>query len=296
MSDLLIQADDLKQALPLGRWLVFDVRHDLRDHAAGRRAYEQGHVPGAVYLDHETQLSAPKTGSNGRHPLPALADFAALMRACGLAPDTRVAIYDAHGGMFAAHLWWMLRWLGHEHVAVLDGGWQAWQAAGGAQESGAGRDPASALRPATAAAQGDSGAGQRPHMPTVDAKAVAANLEKQAFTVVDARAADRYAGEVEPMDPVAGHIPGALNRPNGLNIGADGRFKAPRELNAEFSALLQGLPADRVVHQCGSGITACHNLFAMELAGMAGSALYPGSWSEWCADPSRPVAKGGEPG
>ena len=128
-------------------------------------------------------------------------------------------------------------------------------------------------------------------MPMVDARAVAANLEKRAFTVVDARAANRYAGEVEPMDPVAGHIPGALNRPNGLNLGADGRFKAPQELRAEFSALLQGLPADRVVHQCGSGITACHNLFAMELAGLPGSALYPGSWSEWCSDPARPVAR-----
>jgi thiosulfate/3-mercaptopyruvate sulfurtransferase len=298
MSELVIRAEDLKAALPQGRWLVFDVRHELQDHAAGRRAYEQGHVPGAIYLDHETQLAAPKTGRNGRHPLPAPADFAALMQACGLTPDTRVAVYDAHGGMFAAHLWWMLRWLGHERVAVLDGGWQAWLAAGGAQESGPGRGPAAEPQPQASAggAQGGSGSGRRPHMPMVDAQAVAANLEKRAFTVVDARAANRYAGEVEPMDPVAGHIPGALNRPNGLNLAADGRFKAPQELRAEFSALLQGLPSDRVVHQCGSGITACHNLFAMELAGLAGSALYPGSWSEWCSDPSRPVAKGSEPG
>ncbi|OWT56202.1 sulfurtransferase [Candidimonas nitroreducens] len=292
MSDVLMQAEDLKAALSKGRWLVFDVRHDLQDHAAGRRAYEQGHVPGAVYLDNETQLAAPKTGRNGRHPLPAMADFAALMQACGLTPDTRVVVYDAQGGMFAAHLWWMLRWLGHEHVAVLDGGWQAWQAAGGAQESGSGRNPAAQASGAPTGA----GGGQRPHMPMVDAQAVAANLEKPAFTVVDARAANRYAGEVEPMDPVAGHIPGALNRPNGQNLGADGRFKAPQELRAEFSALLQGLPAQRVVHQCGSGITACHNLFAMELAGLTGSALYPGSWSEWCSDPSRPVAKGSVPG
>jgi len=292
MSDVLMQAEDLKAALSNGRWLVFDVRHDLQDHAAGRRAYEHGHVPGAIYLDSETQLAAPKTGRNGRHPLPAQADFAALMRACGLAPDTRVVVYDAQGGMFAAHLWWMLRWLGHEHVAVLDGGWQAWQAAGGAQESGPGRNPSTQASGAPTGAAG----GLRPHMPMVDAQAVAANLEKPAFTVVDARATNRYAGEVEPMDPVAGHIPGALNRPNGQNLGADGRFKAPQQLHAEFSALLQGLPAERVVHQCGSGITACHNLFAMELAGLAGSALYPGSWSEWCSDPSRPVAKGSAPG
>ncbi|HWK63023.1 MAG TPA: sulfurtransferase [Eoetvoesiella sp.] len=287
MFDLLISAAQLREGLAGPGWLVFDVRHDLADHAAGRRAYEAGHVPGAIYLDHELQLAAPKTGSNGRHPLPALADFAALMRAQGLRPGIQAVVYDAGNSMFAAHLWWMLRWLGHENVAVLDGGWQAWLAAGGAVETRVNTGSVT-----EAQALQDRGYGSAPAMPAVDAAAVLANLEAPAFTVVDARAANRYRGEVEPMDPVAGHIPGALNRPNSLNVESDGRFKPPAALRAEFEALLGGVSAADVVHQCGSGITACHNLFAMELAGLKGSRLYPGSWSEWCSDPGRPVARG----
>ena len=289
MFNLLISAAQLREGLAARGWLVFDVRHDLADHEAGRRAYEAGHVPGAIYLDHELQLAAPKTGSNGRHPLPALSDFAALMRAQGLTSGTQVVVYDAGNSMFAAHLWWMLRWLGHENVAVLDGGWQAWLAAGGAVETRVNTGSVTEAQ----ALQG-RGYGSAPAMPAVDASAVLANLDEPAFTVVDARAANRYRGEVEPMDPVAGHIPGALNRPNSLNVESDGRFKPPAVLRAEFEALLGGVPAADVVHQCGSGITACHNLFAMELAGLKGSKLYPGSWSEWCSDPGRPVARGAD--
>jgi thiosulfate/3-mercaptopyruvate sulfurtransferase len=286
--NLLISAAQLQDRLARPGCLVFDVRHSLADHQAGRRAYEQAHIPGALYLDNELQLAAPRTGRNGRHPLPDLADFAALMCFQGLTSDSQVVVYDATGGMFAAHLWWMVRWLGHSAVAVLDGGWAAWQAAGGAEESG----PKSPAVSEARAVQSLNPA-RRPAMPTVDARVVQDNLDAPVFTVVDARAPDRFRGDAEPMDPVAGHIPGALNRPFQENLAADGRFKEPGVLRAEFEALMEGQPPSRIVHQCGSGITACHNLFAMELAGLGGSVLYPGSWSEWCSDPSRPVARGG---
>ncbi len=282
MTMTLITAADLAARLGGPDVLVFDVRHDLADHAAGRRAYEAGHIPGARYLDHETELAAPRTGRNGRHPLPARGEFAALMAAHGVTLRTLVAAYDASGGMYAAHLWWMLRWMGHERVAVLDGGWQAWQAAGLPVSA----EPAPAVEPGKPAEPGPSLAD------TVDADAVLANISRPSFTVIDARAANRYRGEVEPMDPVAGHIPGALNRPNGENLRQDGRFKPAETLRAEFLALLDGRDPAAIVHQCGSGITACHNLLSMEIAGLGGSRLYPGSWSEWCSDPSRPVAKG----
>jgi len=292
MTTTLISAAELAGCLNSPELRVFDVRHDLMDHAAGRRAYEQGHIPGARYLDHETELAAPRTGKNGRHPLPTREALAALFTAHGVGPDTLVVAYDASGGMYAAHLWWMLRWLGHERVAVLDGGWQAWNAAG-LPTSTEGVPPVDATGVAGAYAEQTENASLlgQPLMETVDADAVLANIAAPAFTVVDARAANRYRGEVEPMDPVAGHIPGALNRPNGENLQADGRFKDAAQLRAEFAVLLGERDPAAIVHQCGSGITACHNLLAMEVAGLAGSRLYPGSWSEWCSDPSRPVAR-----
>lgn len=287
MTTTLITVSDLADrlaAVPLDEdaLRVFDLRHDLVDHSVGPRAFEAGHIPGARFLNHETELSAPRTGKNGRHPLPMPEHLAGLMAAHGVKPGTLVVAYDATGGQYAAHLWWMLRWIGHERVAVLDGGWPAWVAAG--QESEAG--PVQTLAPLI---------GVRPCAPlvsSVDAATVLANIDKQDFVVVDARAANRYRGEVEPMDPVAGHIPGALNRPNTQNVEADGRFKSPAQLRAEFEAMLRDRKPGDVVHQCGSGITASHNLLAMEVAGLAGSRLYPGSWSEWCSDPARPVAKG----
>ncbi|WP_116791103.1 sulfurtransferase [Achromobacter dolens] len=282
MTMTLISAADLATHLGAADVRVFDVRHDLTNHAAGREAYAAGHIPGARYLDHETELAAPRTGRNGRHPLPDRGQFGALMAAHGVTPETLVVAYDASGGMYAAHLWWMLRWLGHDRVAVLDGGWQAWQAAGLPTSTEAAA-PVQAGAPVTPAA---------PLVGSVEAQAVLDNIARPAFTVIDARAANRYRGEVEPMDPVAGHIPGALNRPNGQNLQADGRFKDAAQLREEFTALLDGRDPAAIVHQCGSGITACHNLLSMEIAGLAGSRLYPGSWSEWCSDPSRPVAKG----
>lgn len=282
MTTTLISAADLAARLGAADVRVFDVRHDLTNHAAGREAYAAGHIPGARYLDHETELAATRTGKNGRHPLPDRAEFGALMAAHGVTPQTLVVAYDASGGMYAAHLWWMLRWLGHDQVAVLDGGWQAWVAAGLPTAT----EPAPAVLPGAPVAPG------APLVGSVDAKAVLDNIAQRAFTVIDARAANRYRGEVEPMDPVAGHIPGALNRPNGQNLQADGRFKDAAVLREEFTALLDGRDPKAIVHQCGSGITACHNLLSMEIAGLSGSRLYPGSWSEWCSDPSRPVAKG----
>lgn len=286
MFNSLVSCEDLQARIQTPGLLIFDVRHDLGDHSAGRRDYDQGHIPGAIFLDHESQLSAPKTGRNGRHPLPDRADFAALMRAQGLTSESQVVAYDGGGGMYAAHLWWMLRWLGHDKVAVLDGGWLAWRASAAPIETKSNSGGVTEVQ-----AVQSLGLATRPTMPTIDAAGVQANILNPVFTVIDARAANRFRGEVEPMDPVAGHIPGALNRPSGLNNQPDGRFKPAAELRAEFSALLQGKPAQKVVHQCGSGITACHNLFSMELAGLTGSALYPGSWSEWCSDPDRPVAK-----
>ncbi|AOB31981.1 3-mercaptopyruvate sulfurtransferase [Bordetella sp. H567] len=261
---------------------VFDVRHDLGDFAAGRRQFEASHIAGARFLDNERELAGAHTGRNGRHPLPDRAALADLMAAHGVGPDTLVVGYDASGGQYAAHLWWLLRWIGHDRATVLDGGWQAWTAAGLPVESG----------PAPAPASG-GGASPRPSLvEAVDAAAVLANLRTKDFTVVDARAAARYRGEVEPIDPEAGRIPGALNRPYTDNLDADGRFKSPAQLRQEFQAVLGDRTPSSIVHQCGSGITASANLFAMEVAGLSGSRLYPGSWSEWISDPSRPREKG----
>lgn len=282
MFELLVNAEQVQANLNNSDWLILDVRHDLADHQAGRHAYKQGHIPGAVFLDHEVDLAAPKTGLNGRHPLPSRQDLAQLLQKNGLRDGMQVVVYDAQNSLFASHMWWMLRWLGHPQVAILDGGWQAWQQLGGAEETG----PA---KPAPAAAE--LSVPEQAAMPTVQTEQVLKNLSKPIFTVLDARAAERYRGDVEPMDPVAGHIPDALNRSHLNNLGEQGRFKPAEQLRQEFQDLLGAISAEMVVHQCGSGITACHNLFAMELAGLSGSSIYPGSWSEWVSDASRPVAR-----
>jgi thiosulfate/3-mercaptopyruvate sulfurtransferase len=258
--------------------VVIDCRFDLARPDAGEAAYAAGHLPGARYAHLDRDLSGARTGANGRHPLPARAALAALAGRWGLAPTVQAVAYDDQAGAYASRLWWLLRWLGHDAVAVLDGGWAAWGAAGGEVA----RD-----RPALAAA-GPYPASASPAMPTVDTAAVQAGLGR--LTVLDARTGERFRGEVEPLDPVAGHIPGARLRCFKDNLDPDGRFKSARLLRAEFDAL--GVAPAEVVHQCGSGVTACHNLLAMAYAGLEGSALYPGSWSEWCADPSRPVAVG----
>lgn len=276
----LVDADEL--AAHLADWCVVDCRHDLLDLGYGRREYDAGHIPGAFFADIENDLSGAKTGTNGRHPLPRREDLVALFRRWGMNDDTQLIAYDAHGGQFAARLWWLARWLGHERVAVLDGGWQAWLAAGGPSSRELPTRPPGAF---TARA---------PRVEAVDAAHVLATRGDPKTLLIDARAPERYAGEQEPIDPVAGHIPGAVNRFWQANL-VDGRFKDPATLRTEYGALLVGRSPRDVVHQCGSGVTACHNLLAMEIAGLPGSRLYAGSWSEWIADPARPVARGRTP-
>ncbi|KVM53984.1 3-mercaptopyruvate sulfurtransferase [Burkholderia ubonensis] len=262
---------------------LFDCRFDLADTGAGETAYAAGHIPGAQYLHLDRDLSGRKTGTNGRHPLPTRDALVATLVDRGLKQGQQVVAYDAQGGSYAARLWWLLRWLGHDSVAVLDGGLQAWQAAG---------------QPLTTETQHPSRGDFRAQAPlesTVDAQAVLANLTSHARLVIDARAADRYRGENETIDPVGGHIPGARNRFFKDNLAADGRFKTGHELRETFSALLAGTEPNLAILQCGSGVTACHNALAMEIAGLHGASLYPGSWSEWCADPSRPIATGPNP-
>ncbi|HJV63350.1 MAG TPA: sulfurtransferase [Albitalea sp.] len=276
----LVTAAQVRELIAAGApCVLLDAGFDLADTSAGERSYREGHLPGARYAHLDRDLSGAKNGRNGRHPLPAREDFAATVGAWGITPGTQVIVYDRQQAMFAARPWWMLRWLGHAAVAVLDGGAAAWQGAGGALEiavppaSPGGRYPASA-----------------PLVPSIDADQLAARLGR--VRLVDARAPERYRGEVEPLDAQAGHIPGALNRFFKDNLAGDGRFKPAAQLRAEFAPLLAGQPAEQVVHQCGSGATACHNVLAMEVAGLGTSVLYPGSWSEWSADPSRPVARG----
>lgn len=275
---MLVNSEDLARHLDDPQWVVIDTRHELTDPSRGPRVYAEGHVPGAYFMHVDHDLAGPKTGKNGRHPLPDLGQFAAKVNACGVTPTTQVVAYDDLGGNYAVRLWWMLRWLGHDRVAVLDGGYPLWVKEG--------RPVSKDVPPARKGAFVP-----RPHLgATVDLPFMARFHRSPSVRIVDARIADRFLGRSETIDPVAGHVPGAVNRFWKENLGPDGRFKAPERLRAELDPLLAGMDPAQVVHMCGSGVTACHNLFAMELAGLPGSKLYPGSWSEWCADPSLPVA------
>ncbi|VTU34518.1 3-mercaptopyruvate sulfurtransferase [Variovorax sp. PBS-H4] len=263
------------------RPMVIDCSFELNDLDAGQRSYDAGHIPGAIYVHLEHALSAAKTGRNGRHPLPSRESFVQTMAALGVGDRTQVVAYDNAGGMYAARLWWMLRWVGHGDVAVLDGGIAAWKAAG---------EPLSTETPA-ARPRGDLTL-RDALVTTVDYDQVKANIDSQERLVLDARAPDRFRGENETMDPVGGHIPGARNRLFKDNLLPDGRFKPAARLRLEFDAVTGGKPANALINQCGSGVTACHNLLAMEVAGLQGAALYSGSWSEWSAQPGAPVATG----
>ncbi|HEX2544053.1 MAG TPA: sulfurtransferase [Ramlibacter sp.] len=276
------------------RLMVFDCTFDLMDPAKGEKQYLQAHIPGAVYADLDHALSdkgtpdvqtgepQPHAGaaSGGRHPLPSREKFAMWLSRVGLANDMQAVVYDRNGANYCGRLWWMLKWAGHEAVAVLDGGLQAWQAAGGEVRAGA--------EPSHFQSNFELG---EPLRRLVGTGEVAAGLNG-GQTLIDARAPQRFRGEVEPLDPVAGHIPGALNRPFAQNIGPDGKFKPPQQLRAEFEQLLAGRDPAGVVHHCGSGVSAVPNVIAMELAGYPPAGLYAGSWSEWCRDPKLPVAKG----
>ena len=259
--------------------VVIDCGFDLADTEAGERDWREWHVPGSLYLHLDRDLSGAKTGSNGRHPLPERAAFATTLGRLGITPATQVVALDRQGGPYAARLWWMLRWMGHEAAAVLDGGFDAWRLAGGATNAETPVARTVATYPERA-----------PRVATTNADALLAQLGR--VRLIDARAGERFRGEVEPLDRAAGHIPGATHRFFKDNLAADGCFKGPELLRAEFGALLGSDAPAQTVHQCGSGVTACHNLLAMEHAGLTGSRLYPGSWSEWSSDPARPIATG----
>jgi len=275
----LIGAHELAQHLDDPDWVIFDCRHDLANRDFGRDVYARAHLPGARFLHLDEDLSGPITGTNGRHPLPDPVALAQRLAQAGVGNETQVIAYDDAGGMFAARLWWLLRWLGHRRVAVLDGGLIAWCEAAQALTAGVPK-PTPAVYSLSL----------QPNV--VNATYVLDHLGKPDMLLIDARSPDRYRGENETLDPVGGHIPGAINRFFRDNLDPHGRFKQASVLREEFGTLLKGGDARRVVHQCGSGVTACHNLLGMESAGLTGSRLYAGSWSEWCADATRPIATG----
>jgi thiosulfate/3-mercaptopyruvate sulfurtransferase len=249
--------------------IVIDCRFNLQQPAAGQRLYAEGHIPGAFYADLDRDLSGAKTAGLGRHPLPEVPELQKLLSGFGIGPDARVVVYDEGGGALAARLWWLLRWLGHAQVSLLDGGFAAWCAAG---------YPVSAEQPPLRHGQFVARPGS---MPVLTTSEVEAALGSPQMLLLDLRAHDRYLGRVEPIDPVAGHVPGAVSAPFSANLASDGHFRPVPELHQHYLALLGDRPASEVVCMCGSGVTACHGIFALELAGWAGAGLYVGSWSEW---------------
>ena len=280
MFTTLIGTSDLAARLGDPAIVIVDVRHDLtQPDQWGVSQFRLGHIPGARFAHLDRDLSGPKSGRNGRHPLPDPAACAGVFGRLGIDATKQLVAYDQANGAYAARLWWMLRLLGHDAVAVLDGGFAQWTREG---------------RPVATDTPAFDATTFAPHhvASPVDAEAVAGSLATRSLLLVDARARERYQGDVEPLDPVAGHIPGAVNRPFTENLDPDGRFKPAAMLAAELKALTAGRDPGGIVHYCGSGVTACHNLLAMDHAGLCGARLYPGSWSEWCSDPGRPVARG----
>jgi thiosulfate/3-mercaptopyruvate sulfurtransferase len=287
----LIDASTLRELAGRPGLALIDCRADLIDLEAARRAYLAGHIPGARYADLHRDLAAPVSANSGRHPLPTPQNFAATLGKLGIGNATQVIAYDDAGGAYAARAWWLLRWLGHRPVAVLDGGLKAWIAAGGTLEVGA--EEVGAKEPLKAAPAGGAVLPRADGAAVIDTAEIPAFLSDEGNLLVDARAAERYAGSVEPIDPVAGHIAGAVNHPFSANLAPDGRFLPAPELRRRWEARLAGRAAAQVAVMCGSGVTACHNLLSLEVAGLHGAKLYAGSWSEWIKDPNRPVARGG---
>ncbi|GMA49629.1 thiosulfate sulfurtransferase [Alicyclobacillus contaminans] len=274
---MLLTAEALYERLQDADVVVFDCRFQLGDAAAGRTQYLAGHIPGAYYLDLEQDLSGPVSVHGGRHPLPDPAELAAKLAAAGVTESSQVVVYDVGGGM-APRAWWLIRYLGHDRCAVLDGGFSAWQRANLPVETDVPAPKPGHLEPRV-----------RHDWIVSTADVEAAMSGRLPLTLVDARAPERYRGDVEPLDPVAGHIPGAHNRPWTDGVRADGTWKSAAEQAARFAGLVDtGIP----VMYCGSGVTACANLFALALAGVSGAKLYPGSWSDWCSYPEHPVATG----
>ena len=279
----IIDVDTLALHLNDPDWLVVDCRFELGDPAAGALGFARAHIPGAVYAHLDTDLSAPRTPWSGRHPLPDVAALAAAFGRLGIGAGIQVVACDDSGGAYAARLWWLLRWLGHRDVAVLDGGLAAWRARHLPMV-----DTASTPEPRAFRAQPNDDA-------YLSADEVAEFLARGVGALVDARATERYEGRVEPLDPRAGHSPGARSHPYSRNLGAEGRFRDAATLRENLAGVLGGAPPRLVISMCGSGVTACHTLLALEIAGLPGARLYPGSWSEWCRDPGRPVATGADP-
>ena len=279
MFTTLIDVAALSAQLSDPRWRMVDCRFDLANPGWGEEQYLAGHIPGAIYAHLDRDLSGTKTGKNGRHPLPTHAEMAARFGTMGIGADTQVVVYDADSGMHASRLWWMLRYMGHDAVALLDGGWARWTREGGAVEPGR-------VIPEPAIFTGTP----RPEW-RLTADEVQRGLAEPARLLVDARSNERFHGQGETLDPVAGHIPGAVSAFFQNNLNPDKTFKSPDELRAQWSATLAGHDPKEVVCYCGSGVTACHDLLALEVAGLGGARIFPGSWSEWCADPARPVER-----
>lgn len=277
-QEILISEQDLLEALKKRACVVVDCRFALSDPGAGYRKYLEAHIPGAVYAHLDNDLSSPVTGSSGRHPLPGADRFAAFLARSGWQPGDRLVAYDDAGGAIAARLWWLMKYFGHDGAALLDGGFPAWQSAGYALES----SPLSVTgkTPVSFSARIDF---------VASTTQILERLAGPDMVLVDVRAGERFRGEIEPLDSVAGHIPGSVNYPFQQNLSGSGRFKPAQDIRQELSALLGDHPPEDVVYMCGSGVTACHTLFAAELAGLHGAKLYAGSWSEWIRDPSRPV-------
>jgi thiosulfate/3-mercaptopyruvate sulfurtransferase len=274
----IVEPSALRERLGGDDLVIFDCRHALTDFLLGRQLYDESHIPGAVFADVESDLAGEHTGSNGRHPMPDPETFAQLLRDAGVSDATQIVAYDAGGDMFAARLWFLCKWIGHDAAAVLDGGFAVWKVLG---------YPVTAAAPVSKR-RGDLHVRLRPEL-VVDAKYVHRNLDSPAMQLLDARAQERYSGEVEPIDPVGGHIPGARNRWFKENFDSEGRFKKPEHLRQEFQR--EGYEPKRTVHNCGSGVSAAVNHLAMTHAGLEGSKIYAGSWSEWVADAGRPIEK-----
>ena len=279
MLTTLVDVQTLARHLNDPGWVTVDCRFSLSNPEAGRLAYEAGHIPGARYAHLEQDLSSPVTASSGRHPLPDAIRLATRLGAWGVDASKQVVVYDDSFGAMAARLWWLLRWMGHESVALLDGGLPRWQRAG---------LPMQKDLPAFVAAQFVPRMNQALLANVVDVERAVAD----GFLVMDARAEERFTGEIEPLDRVAGHVPGARNAPYDDNLDLSGEFSSDEALREHYGALLGRTPPAKVIHMCGSGVTACHNILAMEHAGLRGARLYAGSWSEWITDPNRPIATG----
>ncbi|WP_415905266.1 sulfurtransferase [Neptuniibacter sp. QD48_55] len=277
MFTTIISAEELQNHISESDWVVFDCRFNLADTSAGKNAYLDGHIPGAIYLDLDHDLSSPITLETGRHPLPDLERFVDRLAQAGVSNNSQVVVYDDCAGAMAARCWWLLRLVGHKAVAVLDGGLAAWQSLGGELNDHIPQPTSTAYTFSLLPNQ------------NLTVAEVEQALDAQSIYLVDARAAERYRGEVEPIDPIAGHVPSALNRPLTDNL-AEGKFKPAAQLREEWLSVLGSKSVEAVVHMCGSGVTACHNQLAMEIAGLSGSRVYSGSWSEWIRDPARPIA------